>query len=404
MIILRLIYLIVLPVLVTGRLWAVLRGRESWGDFAHRMRGPAMPQGAVWIHGASVGEVASARQIIAALRAHPVLVTCNTATGRDSVASWGMAHVTPALAPLDFGGVARRMMAQARALIVLENELWPNRILAAHAAQKPVILLGARMSDRSAAKWSKRNALAMRMLGPVALAVPQDPTSQNNLVGLGVPAEAMQGPIVLKAAYETDTTPLPDDLSAFGPGHTILAASTHAGEEALVLDAFTKALSEQPDLRLIVAPRHPNRAAEIAGLVKASGLTLAQRSRGEAPDALVYLADTLGEMSLWYRRAGVAFLGGSLVDRGGHTPFEPIAYDCPILHGPYVRNFKEIYGALDAEMAAIEVRDAASLSGAMIAHLDDRAMANRARAVAKPVDLAPLIAQITATLGARAAN
>ncbi len=399
MLLLRLIYVILLPLLVLGRVWAVLRGRESWGDLWTRLRGPAVPPGAIWVHGASVGEVASAKPIIEALSDRPLLVTVNTTTGRDRVASWGMAHVTATLAPLDFAHVARRKTAQASALIVLENELWPMRMLAAHAADLPVVMLGARMSDRSARAWGRFAGVAADMLGPVDLVVPQDAGSARNLVALGVSSDRMLAPVTLKAAYVAKTRELPAEAQEFDRKRTVLAAATHAGEEEIVLDAFRTALETRPDLRLILAPRHPERGAALCDLIAAKGFTATQRSASQEP-AQIYLADTLGEMPFWYRVAGVVFVGGSLVDKGGHTPFEPIAYGCPLLHGPSVRNFADIYGPLDAGNGAVAVAGSDDLASAMIAHLGDDAMAKRASEIGAPVDLAPLIAQIKATLPA----
>ncbi|MEY1554803.1 3-deoxy-D-manno-octulosonic acid transferase [Yoonia sp. R2331] len=400
MLILRLLTITILPVLVVGRVWAVVRGREGWADFVARWRGPAMPDAAIWIHGASVGELAAAKPVIAALSDHKIVVTANTTTGRARVASWSLPNVTPALAPFDFRRTARRMMVNAGALIVIENELWPQRILAAHIAQVPVIVLGARMSDRSARRWANLPGVARNLLAPVRLVVPQDTHSSGHFAALGVDADALTPSLALKSAYVADDSALPDALRVFERQSTVLAASTHAGEEAAVLAAFTMARKNKPDLRLILAPRHPERATEVAALIKAQGVEMAQRSKGDAPNAAVYLADTLGEMPLWYRLAGVAFLGGSLVDRGGHTPFEPIAYGCPILHGPFVRNFADSYHTLDAEGGAVEVMDADTLADAMIAHLDDAGLAARARALFPPADVAAVVDRIKAILPA----
>lgn len=396
----RLIYLIVLPLLLLGRVWAVLRKRESWRDFVARWRGPDVAKGTVWIHGASVGELTSAKPLIAALTDRLVLVTANTLTGRDRVAAWDMPHVTARLAPFDRGPVARRMVANCSGLIVLENELWLRRITAAYDSGVPVMFVAARMSDRSAKTWRRFATAAQLMLSQAAMIVPQDAASGHNLIALGAPADAMRDPVPLKAAYTPVTTPIPADLAEIDRSRTVLAASTHAGEEELVLLAFLHALKVRPDLRLILSPRHPERSKQVLALLRAESLDSAVRSAGHLPDGQVYLADTLGEMSVWFRLSGVAFIGGSLVKKGGHTPYEPAAYGCPILHGPHVRNFQDIYAKLDAAGGAVAVTTPKSLGQAFIDHLGDEEMARRAREVAAPADLAPLIAEIKAVLRA----
>jgi 3-deoxy-D-manno-octulosonic-acid transferase len=194
-----------------------------------------------------------------------------------------------------------------------------------------------------------------RMLAGVAYLSAQDAASEARLVELGLP-EGRLGPRVnLKAAVA-------------GPGRAgnarvLLAASTHEGEEALVLAAFQAAGTF--DL-LILAPRHPARGAEVARMLAARGVTFGQRSRGDAvPATGVYLADTVGEMHRWYGMAGVTVIGGSFADRGGHTPFEPAAQGSAILHGPSVHNFAEPFAALDAAGGAVAVADGAALAEAL---------------------------------------
>lgn len=372
-------------------LWLVIRGQERWADVQQRISVPNTGA-SIWVHGASVGELNAARPIIAALSG-PVWVTTNTVTGRDTVVNWALPHVTATLAPIDFAYLARQAMRMTRALIVIENELWPNRLSAARRVGIPVVLLGARMSARSAATWKRLSGLAEAILSPVVLAVPQDAASAQRLEDLGVDRSKMLEPIALKSAYARSRSATPD-LLGWDRSKTILAASTHAGEEELVLRAFAAALTESPDLRLILAPRHPERADMIKALIETAGLTHTSRSDADSKLGQVFLADTLGEMDAWYRAAGVAFIGGSLVDRGGHTPFEPIAYGCPIIHGPFVRNFAEIYNALDAAGGAVCVANTKELARAMQQHLGHKEMAQIATNVAPPLDLAPLISRI----------
>jgi 3-deoxy-D-manno-octulosonic-acid transferase len=174
----------------------------------------------------------------------------------------------------------------------------------------------------------------------------------------------------------------------FDRPETLLAASTHAGEEEQVLAGFIAARRTRPALRMILAPRHPRRSAEVAEVLRAAGLSFRTRSNDEDPDPAtdVYLADTLGEMPLWYSLAGQCFVGGSLVSKGGHTPYEPAQFGCAILHGPSLQNFEDQYHRLAAMDGAILTPDATALGGAL-AGLDAERRSELARNAARALDL-----------------
>lgn len=301
----------------------------------------------------------------------PLIVTCNTTSGRDLVNDWRLANVGARLAPLDYRWVLARFRARWRpvALMILENELWPNRIA---TAAEPVICIAARLSARSAARWGRLGGLASATVGKIAYLAAQDEVSGQRFAALGLGVSRIGPVISLKQAVELAPPP-PAELAEFqrifARADTVLAASTHAGEDAAIIDAFARARAARPALKLILAPRHPRRMAEVAALITAAGLPYAVRSKGEVPDAAtaVYLADTLGEMALWYALAGVSFVGGSLVDRGGHTPFEPLQAGSAVLHGPYVSNFAAAYAELDQAGASRQVADADDLSKALTA-------------------------------------
>ncbi len=379
-------------------------GRDQARTLAERMGGgPPVAPGAVWLHGASVGELASARPLIAALAPDGVLVTANSQTGRARADSWGMPGVVARAAPVDAPAVLRRFLHRhrPRALVLIEGDLWPGRIVAASAHGLPVLLVSARISERSARRWARLPGLARTVLGQIDWIAPQDAAAAARFRALGVPADRI-GPVLnLKAAGPA--SPATDPLPGFPRADTVLAASTHPGEEAAVLDGFIAARTVRPDLRLILAPRHPDRGDGIARLIAARGLAHGRRSAGDPPDPghAVYLADTLGEMALWYAAAGVTFVGGSLAARGGHTPFEPEAQGSAILHGPDTANFSAAYAALRAGRGAIEVADAAGLAAALRALADpaaQAALAARATAALAPlregVDLAPVLARL----------
>ncbi len=380
--------------------------------FAQRV-GLIAPQAArcIWLHAASVGEIMSARPLInRLLAADPgvhVLVTLNTSTALGLVAGWAEPRIRASLAPFDHRLCLWAFLGRARprALVTIEGELWPNRFAACRRAAIPVFLLSARLSDRSARIWTRVPALARAVLAPVTYLAAQDEASADRFRALGLPDQRM-GPVLALKALATDAAPVAPFLPYPRP-FTLLAASTHQGEEGIVLDAFLAASAQQPALRLILAPRHPRRRDEIEAMIVARALGFATRSRGQSPDAAtpVYLADTIGEMALWYAAAGMTFIGGSLVPLGGHTPFEPAAAGSAILHGRHLANFEPAYAALDAAQAATPVTDAATLATAVLTLTDpglQRTCVRAARtalASFAPADgLAPILAALAAAM------
>ncbi|WP_136685917.1 3-deoxy-D-manno-octulosonic acid transferase [Falsirhodobacter xinxiangensis] len=375
MILYRLVLLFALPFLCL----------HAWRRGALRDRlalGPAIP-GAIWVHGASNGEITSARRVIEALaaRGDAVLVTCNNPTAKAMVEGWNIG-VTARLAPFDDLLTVRRFLRrwQPRALVVIENELWPERIIAA-ARRMPVLAIGARMSERSARRWQKV-PLMRRMLGAPSWVSAQDAQSEARLVALGLPADRLGPRLMLKTAEAAMATPGPVPRV-----ETLLAASTHEGEDAPILAAF----AAQSRFRwLILAPRHPKRGPQIAQLARAMGLDVRLRSAGDAPGGQVYIADTLGEMATWYGMAGATFIGATFVEKGGHTPFEPVAAGSAVLHGPSLFNFTEVFAALnDAVLPVTPETLAAALD--TLTPTRQRQLADAARAALPRSDVTPAI-------------
>ncbi|KMW59548.1 Lipid IVA 3-deoxy-D-manno-octulosonic acid transferase [Candidatus Rhodobacter oscarellae] len=386
----RLFLVLAGPVVFMLLLWRLLRGRETLADIDQRLGGGTQTPAAIWVHGASNGELISARQLIedigTAFPGHSLVVTSNTISAREMVRGWGLGNVTPCLAPLDFRWALRRFRARCStvALVTLENELWPNRLV---TFQGPVISVAARMSDKSARRWSQFGGVMSALLARVDYLAPQDLASGARLKALGLADAALGPPVELKSSVTAETvTQAPPQIlgSAFIPERTILAASTHPGEDEIVLDAFKQRLQEDGDLTLILAPRHPRRAEEIVRLCEARGLHVVRRSQMGELSTDVYLADTLGEMALWYRSAAVTIVCGSLVPLGGHTPFEPAAHGSALIHGPHVANFQDIYAELDDAGGALCVKNAQEL-GAALCKLSQDAARARQIAAAKRV-------------------
>ena len=341
--------------------------------------------GLVWLHGASVGEGLSLAPLAQAMRAAApamtVLITTGTTTSGALLAERLPAGVFHRYAPLDTPGAARRFLDGWRPSLAVfaESEIWPNLLRAARARGVATALVSARLSAASLRGWARAPGAARDMFGGFAGVLAQDDATAQGLLALGARDD---GRLNLKLAGDAppiDAGALAAAREAFGGAPVVLAASTHPGEEAIALDAFRRL--DRADARLVIVPRHPARGAEVAATAIAAGFTARRRAAGEPPgSAAVYVADTLGELGLWYAVAASALVGGSLLPGpGGHNPLEPARLSRPILTGPHVANWADVYARLGD--AATTVRDPAELAAAWAADLDrrDAALARAAR-------------------------
>lgn len=364
--------------LVAICLWRCLRGKDSAVNLLARLGfgpSPARKGPTIWVHAASNGELASAKPVIRALldadATRQVLITCNTDTGRKLALGWGWRRLSAQVAPVDFTWIARRMIRKWDMCghVIVESEFWPNRMAAFAAQNLPVVVVGARLSASTFARWQKLPKLAGQALGFVRFLSAQDTQSGGRFAALGLPDDRFGPTFPLKALYAPDRRrQIPDFLQGhFDRNQTWLAASTHPGEEADILRAHLRALQSRPDLKLILAPRHPARVDEVSDLMGSMGIRATRFSARQTPNPQdVLLVDTMGDMDLFYRLASMTFVGGSLVNKGGHTPFEPMAYDNAVLHGPYLDNFLEIYAQLQAANATCAVGDSHALTEALL--------------------------------------
>ena len=396
MLIYRIIMAIVLPFVLFG-LW-VRRSRHLQERLGF---GPPPYAGqTLWLHGASNGELASARGVVQQLlNARPdlqILITCNTQTARAMVQAWHLPRVTVALAPVDTARAVGRILRrwQPKALVIVENELWPARIAVVHAQGVPVLVIGARISLRSARRWRWLGGIMAQTLRRIAWLAAQDDGSRDRFVALGLPRSATGPVVAMKSLGMAHARPAPFVAPALR-SRTVLAASTHDGDDTLVIDAFIAARAAGRFDHLILAPRHPRRADQIASLLTRRGLRIAIRSKREVPDidTAVHLADTMGEMDHWYAMAGVTIICGTFSDKGGHTPWEPASYGSAILHGPDVANFIAPFAALAAQSGAVAVGGGSELAGALIGMTADRQaiLAAAARAALLPTDTAGVL-------------
>lgn len=357
----------------------VARGREEASRLPEREGfGAARPAGPlVWLHAASVGETQSALPLIAAMTAArpdlAVLLTTGTVTAARLVAARAPERVIHRAAPLDVPAWVARFLDGWRPDlgVFVESELWPNLIEAAAARGVPLALVNARMSARSARLWRLSGAAGRRLLSRFGLVAAQGQADAARFSALGAQPLAWGNLKHAAPPLPADAAELAALVAALEGRVAWIAASTHPGEEAAALAAHRALAPRFPGLLTILAPRHPERGAEVAAL--AAGLPVARRSLGEAPgrETQVLLFDTIGELGLAYRLSRVAFVGGSLVPRGGQNPVEPARLGLPVLVGPRHANFTDTVAALREAGALTVLPDAGALAATLSDVLTD---------------------------------
>lgn len=355
------------------------RGKEDPARLNERLARPAIPRPdgpLVWLHGASVGESLSILPLVERLRTErpgaTLLVTSGTVTSAELLAKRLPQGAIHQFAPVDTPGGARRFIDHWRPdlAVFVESELWPNLLLEAKAAGARLALVSAKLSDKSFDGWRMRPFAAHRLFSGFDLILAQDARAAERFTSLG-------GTVAGEADLKFGAAPLPADpaelarLTAGLAGRPLLlAASTHPGEDEIVLDAFA-ALPGQP--RLVIVPRHVERGPAIGEMAQARGLVASLRSADPTAIADVIVADTLGELGLWFRLADLALVAGSLVPGiGGHNPLEPARLSCPIVSGPHVENWLTAYAELSA-VDGMALADASVLSQRLAAALADPA-------------------------------
>ncbi len=373
------------------------RGKEDaarYGErFGHAGR-PRPPGPLAWVHAASVGEALSVLPALTRIgrdRPHlTVLVTTGTVTSAALMAERLPATAFHQYVPVDRPDAVARFLDHWRPdlAIWVESELWPNLILAAHARGIPLALVQGRMSERAFARWRRIPGAARTLLGVFAPVIAQSPAMAERFAALGARAVAVADLKEAAPPLPADEGALADLRAALGSRLVWLAASTHPGEEAAIAGVLARIRRTHPDLLTIVVPRHPARGSAVAAVFVDAGCRVATRSQAGAAigDADVYVADTIGELGLFFRLAPLAFIGGSLVPHGGQNPFEAARLRTVPLWGPSMTNFAPMVAALSAANAGIAVDDAAALAAVVVRLLGDTrerdALAGRAEAVA----------------------
>lgn len=353
----------------------------------------------VWIHAASVGEATAMLSLIGRILLErpslEILVTTGTLASAQLLEARLPPRARHQFIPVDLPLWIERFLDHWRPDLALwvESELWPNLVLATRSRGVPMVLLNARLSAGSYARWRWLPGLIRPVLGAFELCLTPDQTQAERLRRLGAREVAIVGD--LKAAAE----PLPVEMlqlqklgQQIGPRPLWLAASTHPGEEEIAAAVHLSLIGNHMGLLTMLVPRHPTRADAIEAMLAMHGLHVARRSRGEPVTAHtdVYLADTMGELGLFYALAEIAFVGGSLVPKGGHNPLEAARLDCAVLHGPCIANCASMAADLAAVGAAETVRNADELGAAVSALLGDPQLRDQRAAAGRRVALAGL--------------
>lgn len=340
----------------------------------------------VWIHAVSVGETLAAAPLVEALLARfpdtPLVITTTTPTGSERVRALFGERVTHVYCPWELPGAYRRFLRafDPKLVTVMETELWPNLCAAAQAHGAALVLMNGRLSENSFRGYARLPALVRPMLERFEVLAVQTAVEAERFARLGAPEQkiringSIKFDLTLDAALRTRATALRE---RFGQRPVWIAASTHPGEDEIVLAAHRRLLSAQPEALLVLVPRHPERFGAVAALAGNQGFAVARRSAGQSitADIGVYLADTMGELLALLGACEVAFVGGSLVPVGGHNLLEPAAWGVPVLSGPELHNFTAIAELLNEAGALGVVRDEVELAQrleTLLADADER--------------------------------
>lgn len=338
----------------------------------------------IWLHAASVGEAVSSLALIRRLleddKTLHVLLTSGTVTSAKVVANRLPDRAIHQFVPLDHPRWVRRFLDHWHPDIAiwLESELWPNLIFGARRRGIPLVLANARLSLRSFRRWRRFGGSARRLMGCFSIVLPQTTEDAEKYQALGARDVRLLGNLKLAAApLKANAEAVSTLREAIRNRPVWLAASTHAGEEAIVARTHQRLTAKYPDLLTIIAPRHPDRLDEVLADITSAATdgAIAIRSRQDTIDATtgIYVADTIGELGLFYTLCPIALVGGSLIDKiGGHNPIEPAQLGCAILFGPYMANFSDVERDMLSSQAAISVQDEETLTTQV-----DRLLASR---------------------------
>ncbi len=380
-----------LPLVLARLLWRSRHApayRERWRERLGFYAGEPFPE-SLWIHAVSVGEVQAAQPLIKGLLERhpdlPLVVTTTTPTGAERLNRLFGAQVIHSYTPWDLPPVVRRFLdhTRPRLAVVMETEIWPNLFCTCKQRGIPVVLANARLSARSARGYARIGGLTREALGGIHTLAAQGEADARRFIELGADPARVQ----LSGNIKFDLH-LPASLHEaaavmrrlWGEGRPVwVAASTHEGEDEIMLEAQRRIAAAVPGALLVLVPRHPERFDPVAALVRREGFAMVRRSEDRpcTPETQVFLGDTMGEVPLFLAAADAAFIGGSLVPTGGHNLLEPAALGVPVAHGPHMFNFADITRLLHEADAAVEVDGADGLAALLSEWLADASERSR---------------------------
>lgn len=394
--VLRFLYTLILylgtPLLLAHAGWTGWRNPAHWRRLPERFGfSTAVPQAGntVWLHAASVGEVEAAIPLIQAVRERyptlPLVITTMTPTGAQHAEQRLEGQAVHRFLPYDLPSAVDRFLKRVgpRLALVMETELWPNLFEACGRQGVPIILVNARMSERSVVGYRRVAELTRATLSKVRAVAAQSRLDADRFISLGVePSKVtVAGSIKFDTRLPKGLTEKAASLRRFlGIDRPVwIAASTHNNEETMILDAFEHVLAVHPSCLLIIAPRHRERFARVATLCKKRGFNTVRASddKDYDPHTQVFIVDALGDLPMYYAVSDIAFVGGSLVPRGGHNMLEPASLGVPVVMGPHLSNFEEISGWLLGVGAAWVVNDVGELASKVLSLLADSSLRQR---------------------------
>ncbi|WP_174233918.1 lipid IV(A) 3-deoxy-D-manno-octulosonic acid transferase [Candidatus Erwinia haradaeae] len=375
------ILLYLLQPIIWLRLWCLsyknIRYRERWPERYGFSIKTIQPHG-IHLHAVSVGETLAILPLIQSLRYNypnlPIVLTTMTPTGSELARTIVDHRIHHVYLPYDLPGSMKRFFKQTcpKLVIIMEKELWPNMISLLYNQNIPLIIVNARLSERSACSYKRISIFMKPLLQRIALIAAQSHEDGERFIKLGVDKNKiiitgnLKFDISITSEMKKKSNRLRHQWTFSRPKW--IAASTHHGEEKIILETHQKLLKDFPDLLLILAPRHPSRCQKICYLTKKYNLNYILRSSNLVPSAKiqVVIIDTIGELMLLYGISDLAFVGGSLVKHGGHNPLEPASHSIPILMGPYTFNFKNICERIKKNNGLITVSSTSSLTKSII--------------------------------------
>jgi 3-deoxy-D-manno-octulosonic-acid transferase len=374
------LFYLLIPFILLRLLWRGIKApayRCRWRErFA--LYDKKFPQDVIWFHAVSVGEAEALFPLVRKIQQHhpdaKLLITTTTPTGSARVIAVMQETVTHVYLPYDIPDAVSRFIHcfKPKLAVIMETEIWPNLFMSCGKNNIPLYVINARLSEKSSRGYQKIPALVHSALAQVSFIATQTQDDENRFIAIGADSAKVNMLGNIKFDVEIPQSIIAQGLQIkkawFNGRFVWLIASTHKDEEALFLEIYKDIKQKIPELLLVIAPRHPERFADVKKLCEQSSLAVVMRTSGNMvnTETDVYLADTMGELKMLYAASDVAFVGGSMVPTGGHNILEAAAVGIPVMFGPYMTNFKEIARGVLSSNAAIQCRNKEDIVNAML--------------------------------------